>query len=95
MNTSSPSPPSSTDLVLSRLSTLQEELEKNIPSYKDSLRTIHNILRQDEDLVHVLSEEQIGVIIAALSKHKGVVIATSSIKGVGKNAKKPIVAEDL
>lgn len=80
--------PSSQEIVFSRMETLQEELEKGVPSYKDSLRTIHSMLRADPDLVHVLSEEQIGVVIAGLSKHKGVVITEIGKKGSGSGGKK-------
>lgn len=82
-------PLSQNEQILEKLSLLQDNLEKSLPGYKDVLRSIHSQLRADPDMVHVLSEEQIGLIVAGLSKHKGVVIATAIAKSSngGKKAK--------
>lgn len=84
--------------LLERTGELQQALEKQLPGYKDLLRVIHNMLKSDEDLVHVLKEEDIGVIISALSKHTGIVITTSQ-KKAGKTASgkklNEVTAEDI
>lgn len=82
--------------LLEKIATLQEQLEKKLPGYKDTLQAIHSNLRQNEDLVHILKPEDIGVIVAGLSKHKNVVIAASLAKAkTPKEGKKQVSLEDI
>jgi hypothetical protein len=85
---------STEEVLFSKLLTLQEELEKALPNYKESLREIHNLLRSDPDMVHILSEEQVGLVVAGLSKHKGVVLVEATSKG-GKGKRKEITEDDI
>ena len=71
------------------------QLEQQLPGYKDLLRVIHTNLKADPDMVHLLSEEQIGVIVAGLMKHTGVVIATAASKGKGAKRASGITADDI
>lgn len=87
-----PLPTSATQQIEERITLLQDSLEKQLPDYKNLLRTIHSILQKDEELVHVLKEEQIGVVLAALQKHKGVVIATVVEKAGKREANKKLAA---
>lgn len=59
----------------SKITSLQEMLQQQSPGYENILRVIHENLNQDDSTVHLLTEEQIGVIVAGLSKKKGIVIA--------------------
>lgn len=63
------------DLIVTKINTLQSLLQVAAPNYENLLREIHTNLASDADVVHLLSEEQIGVIVAGLSKKKGIVIA--------------------
>lgn len=78
-----------------QITELQEKLHKALPDYKELLQVIHTNLRKDEDLVHLLSPEDIGVIVAGLSKHKNIVIATATAKGSGGKKSKSITVDDL
>lgn len=78
-----------------RLATLQGLLEKNIPGYEELLRVIHRNLAADENLLHMLSDEEIGTIIGGLAKRKNIVIAESVTKGGGKAKKAPKTLEDF
>lgn len=80
--------------ILEKIATLQQQLEQKLPGYKDVLQQIHSALRQNEDLVHVLKPEDIGVILAGLSKHKNIVIAATLSKAKGPG-KKQISLEDI
>lgn len=81
-----------------KIDELQEQLEKKLPGYKDVLRSIHSIIKNDPDLLHILTDEQIGVIVAGLSQHKGVVIvkaeARKAVAGTGKR-KGSVGVEDI
>lgn len=85
-------PTSAAQQIEERITLLQESLEKQLPEYKNLLRTIHSILQKDEELVHILKEEQIGVVLAALQKHKGVVIAAVTEKAGKREASKKLAA---
>ena len=70
------------DQFRQRISQLREELQKASPGYEQHLFLIHKQLSEDEEMTHMLSEDEIGVIVAALAKKKNVVIAD-----VGKSSK--------
>ncbi len=82
-----------------RIVELQEHLEKGLPGYKDLLRVIHTNIKNDPDLVHILTEEQIGIIVVGLAKHKGVVINTEAAKSkkvvVSDKKRGSITVEDI
>lgn len=58
-----------------RLEELQSALQTQAPGYEGLLFRIHKDLQADPDLVHLLTDEQVGVLVAGLSKKKNVVIA--------------------
>lgn len=78
-----PAPLPELDQLLAKISELQDKLRTNMPGYEGLLHTIHTALHKDEAMVHMLNEEQIGVIVAGLCKKKNVVIAESN-KSKGK-----------
>lgn len=78
-----------------RIAQLQECLEVNAPTYQSLLHTIHQNLMKDPDVVHLLSEEEIGVIVSGLSKHKNIVIATTVSKSKTSKALKNVGLDDL
>lgn len=82
------------DLITNKIHQLQTILQAAAPNYENLLREIHTNLAADADVVHLLSEEQIGVIVAGLSKKKGIVIAEVMTK-VKKASLKNTDLEDL
>lgn len=81
MNTQTqPTPLDNSQQVVDRINMLQETLRANAPAYESLLHTIHVQLAKDPDVVHLLKDEQIGIIVEGLSKKKNVVIATSAAK---------------
>jgi len=85
-----PTPLDNSQQVVDRIAMLQETLRNNSPAYESLLHTIHVQLAKDPDVVHLLTEDQIGMIVAGLSKKKDVVIATTlqkskktSLKNIG------------
>jgi hypothetical protein len=82
------------DLISNKIHNLQNLLQAAAPNYELLLREIHTNLAADADVVHLLSEEQIGVIVAGLSKKKGIVIAEVMTK-VKKASLKNTGVDDL
>lgn len=79
-----PTPLPQAEQIIQKIADLQERLQLAAPGYEHLLMTIHKALHDDEEVVHLLSEENIGTIIAALAKKKNVVIIEASRKGQGK-----------
>lgn len=78
MNTTTPTPLSSSEQVINRIAELQAALQQALPSYESLLHQIHVGLAKDPDIIHLLNEEQVGTVCAGLSKKKNIVIATAS-----------------
>jgi len=74
-------------IPLSSLQQLQEKIERmqslmieGNPGFETLLREIHITLHKNEDLVHMLKEEEIGKIVSGLAKKERVVIAEAMSK---------------
>lgn len=75
---------SNADQIIDRIAIMQKQLAENAPAYEYSIQVIHKELLKDPDVCHLLNDEQIGVIVSALSKRKGIVLAEAAIKGKKK-----------
>lgn len=78
-----------------RILELQNSLQKNLPNYDSQLFTIHQALKRDPDMAQMLSEEQIGIIVAGLTRKSGIVIASTSVKSSAGGARKKFTMEDI
>ena len=67
-------------VLIGKLTSLEQMLVDNDPKMPVHLREIHKSLIQFEELSHLLSEEQIAVIIEAQSKKVGVVLQAETTK---------------
>lgn len=70
--------------VMSRLAALEEALLARDPMMKMHLGAIHKELIQHEELVHLLSNEQIGKIVTAQQVHTGNVLVADITGKAGK-----------
>jgi hypothetical protein len=70
--------------VMSRLQQLEEALLTRDPMMKMHLAAIHKSLIAHEELVHLLSDEQIGKIVAAQQVHTGVMLVQEVSSKAGK-----------
>jgi hypothetical protein len=77
-------PLSNIDQLAEKLLELQRRLQQQQPNYEQLLQIIHRELQKDENMVHLLSDEQVGTIVAGLSKKKGIVIAEMAKTASGK-----------
>lgn len=79
-----------------RIKHLEILMEKSLPGYEQLLREIHRQLAADENLLHILKDEEIGVIISGLAQRKNIIIATTAQKAAAKKSSKaPKSLEDF
>jgi len=92
-------PLTAAEQIVGKIADLQEALQKQLPGYESVLHFIHFQLHKNEDVVHLLTEEQIGIIVAGLAKKKNIVLTTSAAKGGNKTPSgkkiKDLSLEDL
>lgn len=83
-----PSEPTSPEhgKVLERLQSLEDALIAQDPMMKVHLAEIHKHLIQYEELVHLLTEDQIGILMAGQQSHTNTVLVGSASTGKGKAA---------
>jgi hypothetical protein len=86
MTAQQPTPLSNAEQLAGMVSQLQQELQQQLPGYERLLHEIHVRLSKEEDLVHFLTEEQIGIIVAALCKKKNIVIQAAELNKKTKTA---------
>jgi hypothetical protein len=63
-----------------KIASLQAALLESHPQMPVLLRTIHTQLRTDPELVTLLSEDEIGIVVASLTRVAAVEIATAAPK---------------
>lgn len=83
--------------TVAKINTLQQMLLAADPKMPEHLRAIHATLLKYEEVSHLLSEEQIAVLMSAAQKKLGMDLAaetTKSKKGNGSKLKN-ISADDL
>jgi hypothetical protein len=87
----------SASILADKIAELQAALQTAAPSYESLLHTIHVALNKDESLAHLLTEEQVGIICAGLTKKQGIVIAETTAKAKTTSGKslKNISLDDL
>jgi len=81
--------------IQEKIITLGTMLEQELPGFPTSLRDIHKQLKADEEIVTLLSEEEIEVIVSGLSKQTKVHITESATKAVRGKSLKSITLADL
>jgi len=93
----SPTPLPQASIVIDKIAELQVSLQSGAPNYESLLHTIHQALFKDEELTHLLTEEQVSTICAGLAKKKQIIIAASAAKTKTSSGKslKDITLDDL
>jgi len=74
---------------------LNNALLTSHPSMPVLLRTIHKQLRDDPELVTILSEEELGIIVNSLKKQTNTEIVASVVKGSKATGKKKPLTLDM
>lgn len=82
-------------IIKDRIVKLQAALEKEIPDYAHILHTIHKSLSKDDELTHLLSEEEVGILIRAMKERKNVVLVEEKKAKSAKKALKDTQLSDI
>lgn len=81
--------------VREKLAQLEEALLANTPNMPVLLRDIHKTLKNDQDIVTLLTEEECSILVRGLKKQTSTAIATSAVKKSPKKAMKNMTVADL
>lgn len=73
--------------VIERLTKIEDGMLKADPELPTHLRAIWKELQQYEELAHLLTPEQIGVLTKGLQKHSAIQLVTEAPKSKGKSKK--------
>lgn len=74
------------ELLLQKLAAVEEALASGDPRMKDHLKESHRLLIQHEELVHLLSNDEIAKLMAAQQKHVNTVLVGSMTGKSGKTS---------
>jgi len=83
------------DQIKEKLASLEVSLKDSLPDMPTLLRDIHRQLKNDPDVVTVLTEEECNILVRGLKKQTATEITTAVLKGGRKGALKNITASDL
>jgi hypothetical protein len=84
--TTAPVPLTNLQQIVGRIEELQAKLQVAAPGYEGLLHTIHVALQKDDELAHLLTPEQVGVIVSGLARRKNIIIAAPEKMGKGNKA---------
>ena len=79
--------------VREKLAALEEQLQAVQPNIASNLRDIHRILKQDPEVVTLLSEAECSILVRGLKKQTATTIATTAKKKTTKGTPKIKKAE--
>lgn len=85
---SDPVPLTQAQQLQEKIARMQSLMLADNPGFETILREIHITLHKNEDLVHLLSEEDIGKIVSGLAKKERIVIAEAMSKDKKGNTSK-------
>jgi hypothetical protein len=78
-----------------KIQELYDAVQATLPNMPTLLREIHSNLRQDPELVTLLSPEQVATIVSGLSRQTQTTITTSILSGSKGKALKKISVDDI
>ena len=81
--------------VREKLAQLETALLETTPNMATLLRDIHRTLKNDSDVVTILSEEECSILVRGLKKQTATTIATSAAKKAPKKAMSKMTVADL
>ncbi len=81
--------------VREKLATLEAALLDDTPNIPILLRDIHSTLKQDPDVVTILTEEECAILVKGLKKQTATEIATKAVKKTSKKAMSKMTIGDL
>lgn len=94
-NTSITTSPDQAYQIKEKLASLEAALLEGTPNMPILLREIHRNLKNDPDIVTLLSEEDCSILVQGLKKVTATTIATTAIKKGSKKALSKMTVDDL
>lgn len=87
---------SPTHPIAMEMAELEQALNSQVPGFHGILRDIHIKLREDPNVVTLLSDEEISVIVKGLERHANITLTSKAAKKTtGAKSKVPVSAADL
>lgn len=83
------------EIIKNRILKLSQALEAEIPDYAHILHTIHKALSKDDELTHLLTDEEVGVLIKAMKLRKSVVLVEEKKSKSAKKALNQTTLDDI
>jgi len=83
------------DAIKGKIDSLQKSLQQKLPDYESILHFIHRELAEHPDTVHLLSDEEVGIIVAGLQKRTGIFIAGAEADKKVKGKKGGVSLDDF
>ena len=83
------------ELISHKISELSLSVQATLPNMPTLLREIHANLKQDPELVTLLTPQQVSVIVSGLSKQTQTAITTSILSGSKGKSLKKISVDDI
>lgn len=81
--------------IKEKLAFLDSQLKASTPNISTLLREIHVVLKNDPDVVTLLTEEECSILVRGLKKQTNTEIATSALKSGAKKSLKQMTLGDL
>ena len=83
------------EIISLKISELYESVQQSLPGMPTLLRDIHANLKQDPELVTLLTPEEVSVIVSGLSKQTATTITTQVLTGGKGKSLKKISVDDI
>ena len=81
--------------VIDRIRKLETAIADRVPGYENILSVIHKQLKQDAEITHLLTAEQIGVVFRAMCLRKDVIVTAEVAKKISKKSLSKTTEDDL
>jgi hypothetical protein len=83
------------EIISIKIQELYDAVQSTLPNMPTLLREIHSNLKQDPEIVTLLTPEQISIIVSGLSKQTQTTITTSILTGSKGKSLKKISVDDI
>lgn len=82
-------------LVMERMQQIEDKMRQNDPAIGTHLKEIWKTLQEYEELAHLLTPEQIGVLTRGLQKHTAVQLVVEGANKKSSGKSKKVSVDDL
>jgi len=83
------------EIISIKIQELYDAVQSTLPNMPTLLREIHSNLKQDPEIVTLLTPEQVSIIVSGLSKQTQTTITTSILTGSKGKSLKKISVDDI